>query len=106
MRKKSRIRETLNLLTFADSSIDTKTDSNGQKKQKKKKIIGMGANIRIGRKIQCLPYAGFLLSDVIATFSHPPRKVVILATSQAGMYNSSDQGGGLPALDPGYHGLV
>ena len=40
------------------------------------------------------------------TFSHPPGKVVILATSQAGMYNTRDQGGGLPALDPGYHGLV
>ena len=28
--KKSRIRETLNLLTDADSSTDTKTDRNGQ----------------------------------------------------------------------------
>ena len=33
---KSRIRETLNLLTFADSSIDTKTDIGVQKGKKKK----------------------------------------------------------------------
>ena len=36
---KSRIRETLNLPMCADSSTDTKTDKNGQKGKKKKKIM-------------------------------------------------------------------
>ena len=69
--KKSSIRERVNLSTDADSITDTKMDKNWQRgpyfffRRSKNPFLpifvcfGIGANIRIGQEIQCLPYAGF-----------------------------------------------
>ena len=35
----------------------------------KKKLLGVGATIRIGQEILCLPYAGFLYSRVLVNSS-------------------------------------
>ena len=75
---KKRIWETRNLSTDADSSTNTKTERDPaygrhwlsqrvriialcQKTKKIKFLYGIGATIRIGREIPCLPYAGFFL---------------------------------------------
>ena len=51
-------------------------DPHLQKKMSISVRFGIGATIRIGREIQCLPYAGFLKQLQFVCFHHLQLKIV------------------------------